>query len=257
MRFGALLLAAAAFGQSLPGTMPLPPEPQAGWSAAMVTGIDRMADRLLAAAPATRAPDRAKLAAALGVELAPPPPGRMVLTGEGPLRSFSLEVTPGVFAEGVLHGTLTGPWVLLLPDADDTVEAAVSRHPAPAGGTLLAMQLISRGVAHSEDPRTGMRAHVSHREWIYRQAFVQGVSVPGLEVDAARALVGWIGRLDPRASISLIGEGEGGHVGLHLAALDERVARIALVAPGSPWSASSVRGSPCGPSPSTGTSAAS
>ncbi len=229
IRIVALFLAASASGQSLPGTKPLPPEPQAGWSADMVAGIDRMADRLLAAAPAKRAPDRTKLAAALGIELAPPSPGRMVLTGEGSIKSFSLEVTPGVFAEGVLHGTLTGPWVLLLPDADDTVEAAVSRHPAPAGGTLVAMQLISRGVAHSEDSRTGMRAHVSHREWIYRQAFVQGVSVPGLEVDAARALVGWIHRLDPQASISLIGEGEGGHVGLHLVALDERITRAALV----------------------------
>ena len=47
--------------------------------------------------------------------------------------------------------------------------------------------------------------------------------------DAGACLGDIGGRLDPQASISLIGEGEGGHVGLHLAALDERITRAALV----------------------------
>lgn len=228
-RFLPALLAASCLAQSLPGTAPLPPEPQSGWSAHMVAGISRMADGLILASVAKRRPDRVKLAAVLGVSLRPGAPGRMAIYGEGPVKSFTLEVSPGISAEGLIHGSMKGPWALVLPDATVSVEQAVAAHPVPTGGTVVALQLISRGTEHSFDPRSGMRAQVSHREWVYRQSFVQGVSVPGIEVDFARAIIEWIAAGHSGSEITVVGTGEGGHLALFLAALDVRVSRAVLV----------------------------
>jgi cephalosporin-C deacetylase-like acetyl esterase len=80
--------------------------------------------------------------------------------------------------------------------------------------------LINRDTTYST--ALGRQTGVSHREWIYRQAFVQGRHVLGMEVQKVLALADAHAESGDKAPLFLVGEGEGGLIALIAAALDER-----------------------------------
>ena len=66
--------------------------------------------------------------------------------------------------------------------------------------------------------------NLTHREWIWRQAFEAGRHPIGYEVDAVRAAVDWFTRDgQPDRPVGVVGHGEGGLIALYAAALDTRI----------------------------------
>lgn len=219
-------------GQSLPGTLPL--EGREDLSALMVAGIDRMALRLIDESRSGRRPDRAKLAAMLGLSDVRLPPRAVTTTLREEsgriIERISIEVFPGLSAEGlrVLPRGKVKSCVVVLPDADATPESALGTLRLPAETEVVVLQLISRGTEHSAYPRYGIRTNLSHREWIYRQSFVQGRTPLGYEVQWTLATVDWLRQRHPENTVAVFGEGEGGLAALCAAALDERVSHAVV-----------------------------
>lgn len=213
--------------ESLPGTGVL--ESHADLSQEMIAGIDRMALRRIEKSRVGRRPSREKLAQMLGLSDARVQPRmQSELLKEEPHRTlyrFSLSVLPGVSAEGVriVPKGSTQAAIICLPDADDTPEAALDRLHLPEAAEVFILQLISRGSEYSVNPRYGVRTNIPHREWIYRQAFVQGRTPVGYEVQKVLAAVDWLTARGGGIPIAVMGEGEGGLVALHAGALDERI----------------------------------
>ncbi|MGH9672942.1 MAG: alpha/beta hydrolase family protein, partial [Bryobacteraceae bacterium] len=113
--------------------------------------------------------------------------------------------------------------VIALPDADQTPEDFVlARRLAENSCLVLAPVLISRESTFSGNPAVRMTRQ-PHREFIYRMAYEMGRHVIGYEIQKALAAVDWFAQRKPPLPIGVAGDGEGGLVALHAAALDERV----------------------------------
>ncbi len=218
-----------------PGTALLTPKPD--FSEQMVAGIDRMALRLLDASPAQRQPSRDKLKAALGLvdhrlsfrsfELVGSVERPALLDETADWRVFRVRwpVLDGLTGEGLYLQTKAKPLarVIYLPDADTPPEQALATLRMYAGCELVIPCLISRGEEFSTSESLGIQTHLSHREWIHRQSFVQGRHLIGYEVQKVLALIDHFHANASSTPIHLAGQGEGGMLALCAAALEDRV----------------------------------
>ena len=99
----------------------------------------------------------------------------------------------------------------------------VARLLAEAGCRVVVPTLLDRSSTFSGNPEV-RSTNLTHREWIWRQAFEAGRHPIGYEVDAVRAAVDWFPRDgQPDRPVGVVGHGEGGLIALHAAALDTRI----------------------------------
>ena len=139
-------------------------------------------------------------------------------------------VFEGVQGEGVLLRPTAAPrrGVIVIPDADEIPEVCPLAHQLAAQGCLvLVPALIDRRDTWSGSAALPRFTNQPHREWIARQAFEMGRTVIGYEVQkilaAVDALTAPGAKLRVAAPLAVAGEGEGGLLALHAAALDERI----------------------------------
>jgi dienelactone hydrolase len=196
----------------------------------MNSGITAYLQRLTAASPATRHPERGKLTSILGVVDARVAPGDLALdaTLQQPAeraatphwRALAVRwpVLEGVAAEGLYfepRGAVRCH-VVALPDADQPPELLLQAQAfAAAGCDVLVPVLIDRRDDYSRG------TNLTHREWIYRMAYPVGRHPLGYEVQKTLAAVDWFAARG--GPIGVFGVGEGGAVALYAAALDQRI----------------------------------
>ncbi|RUL82082.1 hypothetical protein [Tautonia sociabilis] len=147
------------------------------------------------------------------------------------------DVYPDVQAEGLLLEPFGEPIadVVALADCDVLPEvfsglaeglpprSQLSRLLAEAGCRVVVPVLLDRSTTFSGTPGVAM-TNLTHREWIWRQAFETGRHPIGYEVDAVRAAVDWFSAGDGQERpIGVVGHGEGGLIALYAAALDPRI----------------------------------
>jgi hypothetical protein len=266
-----LLVAGQSIAQDagyLPGTRLL--EPVADRSRAMVAGIDRYAEWALGDTVARRgaawrrvftsaeayarsvAPQRERLRRLIGavdprlpaIELELPATTRStaLVAETDRYRVFAVRwpVFADVHGEGLWLEPKTPPRarIVVVPDADETPEAAIglvpgtppewqfARRLAENGAAVLIPVLLDRSDAGSGNARVGRDTNQTHREWIYRQAFQLGRHIIGYEVQKVLAAVDWFTAENdrgPRVPIGVAGYAEGGLIALHAAALDPRI----------------------------------
>lgn len=201
----------------------------------MVQGIDRFALRLIEHSKGQRNPTRDKLSAMLGMVdtrcAQTPDSCQLIATSEGVSR-FVIPVFPGVHAEGLyFKGSADSSrknTIVCLPDAGESLEAAALRMRLPADAEVFMLQLVNRETAYSMNPRYGVRTNVAHREWLYRQTFVQGRTLIGIEVQKVLAICDFVVARNADTPLTLVGEGDGGLVSMYAAALDERVKGVVV-----------------------------
>lgn len=146
------------------------------------------------------------------------------------------QVLDGVTAEGLLlkpdriHAA-----VVALPDADWTPEMLCGiadslpeqvqfvRRLAKAGCLVAIPAMISRSDEFSGHPDVGF-TNLTHREFIYRQAFEMGRHIIGFEVQKVLAAIDLFEQFSSlELPIGVAGVGEGALIGLYAAALDARI----------------------------------
>ncbi len=205
------------------------------------------------------ASNRNKLKEILGV-VDPRPSVRMVSEGidtEGPVVGESTNSTiyrvrwtvlEGLISEGLLlvpKGDITASAVVI-PDVEEDPEmyAGLKEGPgtalslAESGVQVLIPQLVDRGSNYSGNkelvprkPWTGDAKPVSvttnqtHREWIYRQGYIMGRHIIGLEIQKVLAAVDWLeeNAHDSSLPVGVMGYGEGGLLAFYSSAIDERI----------------------------------
>jgi cephalosporin-C deacetylase-like acetyl esterase len=93
------------------------------------------------------------------------------------------------------------------------------------GCEVLVPTLISRGVAFSRNDEIGRSTNLTHREFIYRQAFEMGRHVIGYEVQKVLAAIDQFELRNESNDVPCIvaGVSEGGLLALYSAALDPRI----------------------------------
>ena len=149
------------------------------------------------------------------------------------------KVLEGVTAEGLMiMPREPRACVVAIPDAAWTPEqfcgiepgvpasAQLPRRLAAAGCLVVVPLLINRDDEFSGHPDVTY-TNLTHREFIYRQAFEMGRHVIGYEVQKVAAAIDLLGRFDTgranRLPVGLAGVGEGGLLALYASALDPRV----------------------------------
>ena len=86
--------------------------------------------------------------------------------------------------------------------------------------------LINRDHKFSGNPAIGKSTNLSHREFIYRQAFEVGRHIIGFEVQKVMAAVDQFelrNSTDKDLPIAVVGAGEGGLLAFYSAAIDTRI----------------------------------
>lgn len=202
--------------------------------------------------------NRARLRTVLGiVDSRVAPPMTEVVSEEDPapaaasaaayrVSAVRWRVFDGVNGEGLWLRPVQAPVavVIAIPDAAHTPEMLAGLAPgipaasqwarrlAEQGCEVLIPALVDRSDAYSGNPRLGRFTNQPHREWIYRQAFEMGRTLPGLEIQKILAAVDWIvdrqsrareGGAGDRLRVGVAGQGEGGLIALHAAAVDPRL----------------------------------
>ncbi len=150
------------------------------------------------------------------------------------IRAVRWPVLPGVSGEGLLIEPRGKPVanLIIIPDAEQTPEMLVgltdSQNPqfnmlpfANSGCRILIPQLINRECTWSGNPDISM-TNISHREWIYRQAYEMGRHIIGLEVLKMRSAVDLLTESDT-IPVGIAGYGEGALIALYTSALDQRI----------------------------------
>ncbi|MFM7109807.1 MAG: alpha/beta hydrolase family protein [Planctomycetota bacterium] len=239
-RLALALLACAVpvFGQSLPSTAPLPPNPD--FSKAMVAGIDRMALGLIEKSKESRRPTREKLRAAIGLVDARLPvlalelmgdttrPALLKETANATVRRARWPVLEGVWGEGLLihpKGKVRAR-VVLIPDAGFAPESMVTEAMLASGCQIVIPALVDRATTHSRTDSLGISTNIPHREWIYRQSFELGRHIIGHEVQKTLAVVDWFKTFTGTEPVVVAGFGEGGMQALLAAAIDDRISAV-------------------------------
>lgn len=195
-------------------------------------------------------PNRARLRGLLGLvdPRADEPRMEVVATVDhaGPIASTSRfdvhavrwEVFPRTFAEGLLlepKGVVRAG-VVVLGDADQAPEAVaglddalppvsqVARLLAADGCRVVVPTLLDRSCTYSGNPEVRM-TNLTHREWIWRQAFEIGRHPLGYEVETVSSALDWLSARPDASDLPLgvAGYGEGGLVSLLAAAVDPRI----------------------------------
>ncbi len=178
-------------------------------------------------------------------------PGSEAFRSTGP-HSFAAShvrwpVFDGVFGEGLLLEPLdengkpkpktATPFVIAIPDADQSPEMAAglrpgiapvsqfARHLVESGWRVLVPALVSRDDSFSGNPRLNRFTNQPHREWIYRQAYELGRHILGYEVQMVSAALNAVPHSE---DVAVAGYGEGGWIALHAAALDTRITAVLL-----------------------------
>ncbi|WP_139240209.1 alpha/beta hydrolase family protein [Fodinibius roseus] len=205
------------------------------------------------------APNRNKLKEILGV-VDPRAPVRMVSEGmetkapvvgesaNSTIYSVRWTVMDGLTSEGLLlvpKGNITASAVVI-PDAEEDPEmyAGLKEGPgtalslAESGVQVLIPQLVDRRSDYSgskklvpRKPWTGnaepvaVSTNQSHREWIYRQGYIMGRHIIGLEIQKVLTAVDWLeeNAHDSSLPVGVMGYGEGGLLAFYSSAIDERI----------------------------------
>jgi len=145
-------------------------------------------------------------------------------------------VLEGVTAAGLFLQPRDKPIarVVAIPDADWTPEmiaglgdcsTSFAADLAAAGCEVLVPTLINRDHQFSGNEEIGKATNLTHREFIYRQAFEVGRHVIGYEVQRVLAGVDQfeLRNQDTDLPIAVIGAGEGGLLALYSTAIDPRI----------------------------------
>lgn len=137
------------------------------------------------------------------------------------------------------------PWVIVVPDADQTPEQmagltaphavcpAIAARLARSGVRVLVPYVVSRQRQVRHPPEREGGATLTDREYLYRPGFELGRHLIALEVQKLVAAIDVIYRMTPGAEASpprvgLVGWGEGAALSLYTAALDPRVDSVLL-----------------------------
>ena len=144
----------------------------------------------------------------------------------------------GVSGEGLLLQPAGTPraYVIAIPDADQTPEQIVGLAPGVAGQSQFARQLalagfqvvapvlLDRSDEWSGSVEASKWTNMTHREWIYRQAYHMGRHIIGYEVQKVLAVVDWFKQqAGKEAKVGVVGYDEGGLLALYAAACDPRI----------------------------------
>lgn len=119
-------------------------------------------------------------------------------------------------------------------------QSQVARRLADLGCEVIVPMLIDRGIRFSGNElfldggqARPVRTNQTHRELIYRQAFMMGRHIIGYEVEKAISLVNWFEAENKRAGreipIGIFGYGEGGLIALYSAAVRSTPVRALVV----------------------------
>ncbi len=147
------------------------------------------------------------------------------------------QVLDGVTAEGLWLRPVSAPIarVIAIPDADWTPEMIAGLVSSPTtyaadlaalGCEVLVPTLINRDYQFSSNAVIGQATNLSHREFIYRQAFEVGRHVIGYEVQKVLSAVDYFADKNQRESnipIVVVGVSEGGLLALYSGAIDTRI----------------------------------
>jgi dienelactone hydrolase len=147
-------------------------------------------------------------------------------------------VLKGVTAEGLFLQPTGRPIarVIALPDADwtpemiaglDDCQSQFAAQLAALGCEVLVPTLINRDAKFSRNDTIGRATNLTHREFIYRQAFELGRHIIGYEVQKVLAAVDQFALRNTADSsdlpIAVMGVSEGGLLALYSGALDDRI----------------------------------
>ncbi len=146
-------------------------------------------------------------------------------------------VLDGIWAEGLFlqPKSRVVARVVAIPDADWTPEmiAGLEACDSTFAGDLAAMgcevlvpTLVNRDSKFSANASIGRSTNLSHREFIYRQAFELGRHVIGYEVQKVLAAIDQFelrNSQNERLPLAVVGPSEGGLLALYSAALDHRI----------------------------------
>jgi cephalosporin-C deacetylase-like acetyl esterase len=146
-------------------------------------------------------------------------------------------VLQGVDAEGYFLKPKRDPIarVVAIPDADWTPEQICGLMESPTrfaadlavmGCEVLVPTIVSRGNQFSENPSINRTANLTHREFIYRQAFEVGRHIIGYEVQKVLAAVDAFTFRNQKhrdVPIGVCGVSEGGLLAFYSAAIDPRI----------------------------------
>lgn len=244
-------LAVLASDAVLPGTKPLNPHPDL--SAEMVGQVDAFLLKEIESAKNRRdfakrtlAENRTLLARQIGVVEQRVPPslersgdlekgGLLLETDRARVLRVRWKVLDGLNSEGLLITPKSNPLgrVIYTPDADVSPEKLAGLQNGSndnsllnCGFEVLIPALINRESTHSGSDIFAVKTNIPHREWIYRQSFVQGRHIIGLEVQKLLAAVDWFASKQDGLPLIMAGAGEGGLLALHAGALDDRIASV-------------------------------
>ncbi|WP_353128721.1 alpha/beta hydrolase family protein [Parapedobacter pyrenivorans] len=158
------------------------------------------------------------------------------------IKAVSWQVLDGLSAQGVLlypKGRVKGRAVMI-PDAGMPPEQlagiigdpeqpgfGAARELARQGWLVIIPLLIDLGYEYSGNKVLGLKAALTHREWIYRQAYMLGRHVIGYELQKIFAAIDWLEQqpAENGAPLGVAGYGEGGLLALYAAALETRVSQ--------------------------------
>lgn len=239
-------LVSSALAQ-LPGTQPLTPNDD--FSAAMVAGVDKFLLDLTAKArterqaqwPGDATKHREHLKTIIGAIDPRLPNPKLELVGDTTSPALLAEtpkarvlrvrwpVLDGVHGEGILIQPKDKPVarVIYLPDADTQPEKlADDAMLSYSGCEIVIPTLISRSSDYSVNARTNVATNIPHREWIYRQAFIQGRHIIGYEVQKVMALMDFFSAQPEKLPVLVAGLGEGGLIAFYSGAIDTRITSV-------------------------------
>lgn len=146
---------------------------------------------------------------------------------------------PALFVEGLMfvpHEPKVKATAIAIPNCDQTPEqlfglmpgvhsdSQFAKHLAEQGCTVIVPQLISR----TREKRRN--ADLTHREYLYRSAFVLGKHLIGYEVQQVLAIIDTVRAVKPTKDqpIGVIGYGEGAMIAQYAAAIDPRIDTVCV-----------------------------
>ncbi len=139
-------------------------------------------------------------------------------------------VFDGVWGQGLLYEPKAAPkfHVIVLNDPGHETGAPfiAADKFAAQGCAVLVPLLVGRDTTMSGNPQLGRQTTVSHREWIYRQAFEAGRTLTGYETQSVLAAIPHFAGKKPR--LGICGHGEGALIAMCAAALDPRFESVLI-----------------------------
>ncbi len=158
------------------------------------------------------------------------------------------DVTGSLKAEGLLlvpKGKIKAS-VVVIPDADESPESyaglqsgsGLGLHLAESGVQVIILALVNRDTEYSgsdalvpsniwrgsTDPDSASAwTNETHREWIWRQGYIMGRHIIGMEVQKVMSAVDWLNHVQPDLKVGVMGYGEGALLAFYSAALDTRI----------------------------------